>query len=109
MTLQERLNALLATEHPDEVAELLRANDVKGDRENCWECPLAKFLTDAPDCAAVTVSDAWLTSWTSDYGLRSFRTADGPLQAFVRQFDDGTNYSDLSTTLSEDHPPEGDR
>ena len=104
MTLQDRLDALLATEHPDEVAELLRKHDVKGDRENCWECPVANFLTDAPDCKTATVNEAKLTVWTFDAEERSVRFDDGPMHMFVRRFDDGTDYSDLSTALSEHGP-----
>ena len=95
MTLQERLDALLAIEHPDEVAELLREHDVKGYRESCWSCPLAKFLTAAADCKTATVNEAGLTAWPVEGESRSVKFDDGALHMFVRWFDGVERYQDL--------------
>ena len=91
MTLQERLDALGACVTSDDVAKLLADADVRGHPKRPYACPIANWLTDAPDCEMARVAhgelaadradgeeiDLCLSEWSSAVGV------------FVDRFDRG--------------------
>ena len=66
MTLQERLDALGACVASDDVAKLLADAGARGRPKRPYACPIANWLTDAPDCENARVAHGELAADNAD-------------------------------------------
>jgi len=89
---RERLETLNRCKTADEVADLLQKHGVKGQRNECDTCPIARFLGDVLDDEIVEIDRDRVTMYfMPDYELKQYDLEAGP-QAFIKHFDEGRYY-----------------
>lgn len=92
MNIQERFSKLWK-KTPDEIAELLRTNGIKGIRRSSRSCPIAQYLRGDSDKVYVTVGLGIISVESYGGGYISTMTPTN-VGMFINYFDHGS-YPDL--------------
>lgn len=83
----------LLTKSADQIAEILKAQGIKGTKFSGANCPLAAYALKR-GAVDVSVNNNWLSYWTGSYSPMISRPTTRGTRAFVRKFDLGA-YPDL--------------